>query len=264
MHPDKPLEALIITRPEPDGTSFARLVAPTGIRTLINPVIEIRWRNLSLGLDDVTALAFTSTNGVRAFEHQGTRWPDGARHIPVFAVGRTTAQAARDAGFRQVIEARGDVVSLADHIRAHLDTPIDTSKDTGCGNRRAQAGQTVLHVAGSHRKGDLGDLLSNSSVTVRRAVLYEAIGIDYLTPESAALVGGKSRSTGVSFFSPRTVRLFANQIARAGLSHELMALRAYCLSAAVGEAALGIGIPRHRISIAPEPDAHALRNLLRP
>ena len=59
-------------------------------------------------LTGITALAFTSANGVAAFAALTTD-----RSRPVFTVGDATAEAARAAGFAQVRSAGGDLERLA-------------------------------------------------------------------------------------------------------------------------------------------------------
>lgn len=59
-------------------------------------------------LGEVSALAFTSANGVTAFAALTDR-----RNLPIFAVGDATAEAARDAGFRDVTSADGAIADLA-------------------------------------------------------------------------------------------------------------------------------------------------------
>lgn len=61
----------------------------------------------------MTALAFTSGNGVAAFAALTPQ-----RGLPVFAVGDATAAAARDAGFNAVRSAAGDLGDLAGLIAA--------------------------------------------------------------------------------------------------------------------------------------------------
>lgn len=61
----------------------------------------------------MTALAFTSGNGVAAF---AALTPE--RGLPVFAVGDATAAAAREAGFTAVRSASGDLGDLAGMIAA--------------------------------------------------------------------------------------------------------------------------------------------------
>ncbi|MEZ5896281.1 MAG: uroporphyrinogen-III synthase [Parvularculaceae bacterium] len=203
---------VIITRPAEDAAPFARLIEQAGGRAVLSPVIEIEFAPVRVDLAAAGALAFTSANGVRAFvqAHSG-------RSLPVFAVGETTAAAARGVGLNSVVAADGDVASLAALIA------------------KAGVAGEVVHIAGSDRAGELADLLAAAGVGARREVLYAARPVPALTDQAAtALRLGGAIST---FFSPRSAALFLDQAGEAGLTAMLASCHAICLSAAVAEAA---------------------------
>ncbi|MCA8889729.1 MAG: uroporphyrinogen-III synthase [Parvularculaceae bacterium] len=205
---------VIITRPAEDAPAFANLVEQAGGRPILSPVIEIEFAPVRVDLAAAGALAFTSANGVRAFAraHSG-------RTLPVFAVGETTAAAARGYGFNTVVAADGDVASLAARI--------------------AEAGVAgeVVHIAGSDRAGELADLLAAAGVGARREVLYAARPVSALCDQAAAAV--RHGGAVATFFSPRSAALFLDQAGKAGLTTMLASCHALCLSAAVAEAAQG-------------------------
>lgn len=97
-----------ITRAQPGAQATARRVEALGFTALIDPLLEIRDLSPVVDLTGVTALAFTSANGVEAFARLTP-----ARDLPVFAVGEATAQAAHAAGFARPSSADGDVEALA-------------------------------------------------------------------------------------------------------------------------------------------------------
>lgn len=211
---------VLITRPEADARLLARDLEARGFETLVAPLMTIHPLSSGakgLDLSGVQALAFTSANGVRAFVAAlgGRPWPE----LPVFAVGETTASAAREAGAVRIISAGGDVVSLAARIAA-LCRPGDGA---------------ILHVAGSVRAGDLAGDLEGKGFATRRAVLYEARLCRRL-PEAAA--EALRRGDGfVLIFSPRTARHFAKLVEEAGLADALSCARLVALSPAVAAAA---------------------------
>ena len=71
--------------------------------------------------------------------------------------GAATAQAAREAGFRRVLSADGDVNALADGIAA----------------RRSEIGGAVLHPGAAELAGDLAGALARAGVEVRALTLYD-------------------------------------------------------------------------------------------
>lgn len=232
---------VLVTRPEPDATAFAERIAALGHKPLIAPLLDIRFHDAKVSLDDVAALVFTSANGVRALVHAVPDAP--SRGIDVFAVGEATASAAREAGFSPVSTADGDVESLARTIAAAL----------------KGRGGTVLHVAGRDRAGDLVALLERDGIPARRAVLYAA--------EPATAFPGDVRDAlahgavdDVVIFSPRTARQFVTLMEKAELSPSAAGLRLLALSPSVAEAATGLAFAD--VAVAPRRDQAAILEFL--
>lgn len=204
----------IITRPSPDGESFAAEAARIGVEPILSPVMAIRRRAGPVDLAGVGTLAFTSANGVRVFAGLVRE-----RSLPVFAVGETTAAAARRAGFVAVETAAGEATSLVDVIS------------------RSKPQSAVLHLAGSDRAGDLCALLAARGIESRRAVIYDAVEIADLSTEAKAALADSRQSVAVVLFSPRSARLFLKQARAAGLAGALGGALAVCLSREVALAA---------------------------
>jgi hypothetical protein len=108
-----------ITRARPGALATAERVRDLGFEVLVDPLLVVETLDAELDLSHVTALAFTSANGVEAF----ARLSD-ARGLPVFAVGRATAKAAHVEGFASVSSADGDVEDLCDLIAAGAAGPV--------------------------------------------------------------------------------------------------------------------------------------------
>ncbi len=206
---------VLITRAEPDASEFADACRAHGLDPIVSPVMRIEIEKTGLDLSDVGALAFTSANGVRAFVANSPE-----RSLPVFAVGPVTGEAAKAAAFENVSMAGGDVEALVGHIAS--ESALD--------------GKAILHVAGADRAGDLVAALTARGIAARRQTLYRAEAAGALSRAAEAALGAES-GLWVTFFSPRTVRLFLTLAEKAGLSSRLPDLRAACLSAAVADAA---------------------------
>ena len=126
---------ILITRPRDDAAGLAAKLTAAGHEVISEPMLEIRsLPDVVLDLEGVQAILFTSANGVRMFAAL-----DGRRDLPAFAVGDSTARAARDAGFSQVESAGGDVDDLVRLVRERLQP----------------AAGAVLHAAGRDVAGDL-------------------------------------------------------------------------------------------------------------
>lgn len=208
---------VIVTRPSPDAEIFACDVGRIGAEAVLSPVMAIRARSVAVDRNSIKALAFTSSNGVRAFVGLSTD-----RRLPVFAVGAATADAALAAGFSTVSAARGDVGSLA--------TLIFEAKPSG----------VILHLAGNERAGDLAQRLSAKGIRMRRQVIYDAVEIEDIAPQAAAILADGMQNPAIVFFSPRSARIFVRQAARAGLLSSLRQSIALCLSEEIAEALSGV------------------------
>jgi len=226
---------LLITRPTEDAKPLARALEERGHEAVTEALMAINdVAAPDLDLDGVQALLITSANGIRAFAraHSG-------RGLPVCAVGDASARAALDLGFDQVSSAAGDVESLAAMIEKDWDV----------------SGGALLHVAGSHRAGDLAGMLTLAGFEMCRVVLYEAKAAETIGPITAdALKGGNL--DGVLLFSPRTAALFCRLVTDGGLVELCSPVIACCLSAAVADEAAAL--PWAGIVVAETPDAQAL------
>ena len=234
---------LIVTRPVAESEALAHQLHDRGHSVLIEPMLRIQnIDDAPLDITDAVALLMTSANGVRAFAAHTPR-----RDLPVMAVGAATGAAARDAGFRDVDTAGGDVIALANMVRD-----------------RFKPGKGVLvHVAGSAVAGDLaGDLGQEGDrggYIVRRAVLYEAAATTQLSEACRAALQAREID-GILFFSPRSAATFVKLLLRDNLGELCRDIDLYGLSQAVADAA-GI-LPWRCLKIAAMPRQDELLALL--
>lgn len=164
------LPRLLLTRARPQAEAFAADVrATTCLIPHIAPMQEMHDLPVQIDLSGVTALAFTSKNGVAAFARMSPV------RLPAFCVGAATAAYAQALGF-EAQAAAGNIESL----RAIL-------PETG-----------VLHLHGRHVAGALG---------VPDLAIYEQVALPLDTETQALLSAGKIDT--VALFSPRAARLFA-------------------------------------------------------
>ena len=100
---------LWVTRTPPQAQETAERLRAMGHQPVVAPLLD--WRMIEgavLNLAAADGLAFTSRNAVDAFCRLTQR-----RDLPVLAVGDSTAEAARAAGFDAVESAGGDLGDLA-------------------------------------------------------------------------------------------------------------------------------------------------------
>lgn len=193
-----------ITRAQPGAEATAERVRALGHEPFVAPLISVRPVAAEIDLSDVSALAFTSANGVAAFAE---RVAD--RSLRVFAVGAATARAAKAAGFKTVLSADGDVEALAE----------------GIGLRRTEMKGVVLHPGAAEPAGDLAGALARQGVAARSLVLYETGPVELTEAEAAAL----PTLDAALLHSPKAARTLALVLK----AHPAPQLRALGLSKAV-------------------------------
>ena len=225
----------LVTRPRADAESLAAALTQRGIDALIEPLLEIHYRDSPTpDLAGVQAILCTSANGVRALARL-----TGERVLPLFAVGDATAAQAGEAGFARVESAGGSLGDLVRLAREHLH-PTDGR---------------LLHVAGSEVAGDLAGALRAASFAVDRAVLYEARPVGVLSAASVQALTAGTVDFAL-FFSPRTARIFAQLAERGGVAEAIDRVTAVSISAAA-DAGLGSLHFRER-HVAKRPDQPSL------
>ena len=194
-----------ITRAHPAAEATAERIRALGHEAVVAPLLTVRnIEDVEIDLTGVAALAFTSANGVRAFAERS-----GERSLRVFAVGGATAQAARQAGFRSVLSADGDVEALAH----------------GIAGRRAELKGAVLHAGAAEPAGDLVGDLARRGLEARTLALYETTPVQISDAQARSLV----KCDTVLLHSPRAARALARLLR----AHPAPQLRALGLSPSV-------------------------------
>lgn len=244
---------VLVTRPEPSAAATAEKLIRLGHQPVLFPLTRAKHdsaalRGALLGRTDAgnTSLVVTSAQALRAL----SGLPElAAPHLtrPIYAVGKATAQAARDLGFRDVRTGTGTGAGLADLILRDL-----------AGSDIGGVGQAhLLYLAGHPRSPDLENALENRGLPIGIVEAYRMEPITHPAGTLAAALRHPATDT-VLLYSREAARLFADH-----LRHEAIApsdLTFLCLSQAVADA-----IPlelRSNIKIASHPEEEALLALL--
>lgn len=228
----------LVTRPREDAEGVSQELRQRGLDVTVAPLLDIHYLDAEVDAEGVQGILATSANGVRALARL---LPD--RDLPVWAVGDATARMAREAGYRKVEAAGGDVHSLAALVKSRC-TP-----ETG----------VFLHAAGSVVAGDLAGDLGAAGFSVRRVVLYEARTAQAVSDDLADAL----RTGGIGlalFFSPRTAATFVTLIRAAGLERTTATITAYALSANVATELEAL--PWAAVRVAADPSQAALLAVL--
>jgi uroporphyrinogen-III synthase len=224
---------LLVTRPLRDAERTAQALRLRGHEVIVAPLLTIDSIPVELPSRRWCGILMTSANAARAICNHPRR-PD-LTALPVFVVGAHTAEAARAAGFTNVVSADADARTLSEFVAARL--PADTG--------------TLLYLAGEDRSVDLAAGLGRRGLHIETIAIYRARPATDLPPAArAALASGAL--AGVLHFSRRSAQVFLDCAARAGLTKPALASIHYCLSEAVAMPLAAAGAKNIRIAAHPE------------
>jgi len=234
--------AVLVTRPHPDDEATAGALRERGLEVLQAPMLRFE----PVPFHDDTdarygAIVVTSANALRGIAPHlaGSR----LLKLPLFAVGEHTASAARDAGFGQVITARGDAAALRDLV-------------LGCvKSKQLKKASPLLYLAGADLARDLSGELGEKGFTVVTHTTYRMVPASHLPPEICdAFVA--NRIEAVLHYSRRSARAFLDAARSGGVEISALALPQCCISSAVASVLRDAGAPQ--VTAATQPDENAL------
>lgn len=215
---------MLVTRPQPGADETAGRIAALGFQPVALPLTRIvPLEPVLLPTPDAfDAVVVTSVNALR-------HAPPGLLAIasarPAFAVGDATAQAAREAGFRDVRSASGTAIDLAGLI--------------GTGLPR---GARLLHLAGRVRTAGFDSQVEADGFAIATVEVYDTEKVSYTTDFLSEVLGDQPL-WGALVLSMLAGELTAD-LARQGLAAKLFErTRFFCISekAARPIRALGAG-----------------------
>ena len=229
---------VVVTRPQADGARTAAALEARGHEVLLAPLMQAE--RIVADLAGIWGgVIVTSANAPGAID-------DAARPallgLPVYAVGQRSAEAARAAGFTDVVSAAGDARDLARLIA----------------QRQIPAKAPLLYLAGEDRAADLIQALAARGLAAELRVVYRAVTLPFPPALEAALEAGDVEA--VLHFSRRSAQSYVAGARDAGIADPALAVLHYCLSDQVAEPLRAAGAGQ--VAVAPRPDEAALIALL--
>lgn len=216
---------ILLTRPEAPALALKEKLEALGHQVALAPILSIQPVEFTLDIKgigdigDIGGIVMTSASAAPALTSAGF-----SSDIAVYAIGSTSARAARAEGFGNIISGDGDRRAFAQLILEHHDP------STG----------PLLHLAGSHRAGDIVAELQALGLKASGVRVYEAVAETRLAAHIPDLIRN-GRIEVILFFSPRSAEIFlslALSLANDnGLGDALSGISALCLSDAVARAA---------------------------
>jgi uroporphyrinogen-III synthase len=228
---------IVVTRPRVDGERTATALRARGHEVLVTPLMRIE--PIAANFEgEWSAIIVTSANAANAIRDNSSG--NALMKLPLFAVGRRSAEAARESGFEDVLSADGGVRDLLQLI----------------GIRRPDRNAPLLYLAGEDRAADLVGELSACGIAAEMRVVYRAVALPFPPALRDALEAGIIDA--VMHFSRRAADSYVAGAKMAGVGAPALAVRHLCLSSQVAEPLAAAG----RIDIASRPDEAALIELL--
>ena len=225
---------LWVTRPQEDASVLrARLIAQ-GHDVFLEPLLVIEFdADEPIDLDGAQGLIATSKNGLRALAAREEE-AAFARGLPVYAVGRGTAEAARALGFETVVQGPAAARELVDVI---VETaPVNDG--------------TLVHLSGADVAFDLCNELQHLGYHVAQPILYRARQVDRFSDGLLSnLITG--RIEGVLLLSPRTAEVYVRLVEAHQILRTARKLTHFCLSRSVAARLASLQLDNVKLSRAP-------------
>ena len=230
---------IVVTRPQEDSERTAGALRGRGHTVLIAPLMRVEPQPAKLG-GGWGGVIVTSANAPAAVADNPAH--DALVKLPLFAVGRRSAEAARLAGFSDIATAGGDVRDLVRLVVA----------------RKADAKAPLIYLAGEDRAADLiGELIARG-IAAEMAVVYRAVAAPFPPALTEALKSGEVDA--VLHFSKHSAENYLAGAAAAGVVKQALGVRHFCLSAQIAAPLSAAGASS--VAIAPRPDEATLIGLI--
>ncbi|MGX4768432.1 uroporphyrinogen-III synthase [Bradyrhizobium guangdongense] len=238
--------SILVTRPHPDNETTAENLRARGHVVLLAPVLKCE----PVAFHDESetnygAIIVTSANAIRAIAAQLR--DRGLLALPLFAVGEHTASVAREAGFKDVIVARGDAASLRDKV-------VQGARD-----KVLKKKSTLLYLAGADLSRDLGGELGAEGFSVVTQTTYRMAPVKVL-PREVREGFAAHGIEAVLHYSRRSARAFLDAARDEGVEISALAIPQCCLSETVASVLRDAGASQ--VLVAASPDENALFDAL--
>ncbi|MBU2532804.1 MAG: uroporphyrinogen-III synthase [Alphaproteobacteria bacterium] len=206
---------LWLTRPIEDAGRLRAQLVGQGHEVTMEPLLRIEYfRDEPIDFEDAQALIATSKNALRALA--GRPEEAALKEIPLFVVGRGTAQAAEAMGFETVIEGPSNASALMGLII----------------NACSINDGALIHLSAANVAYNLCEELRHLGYHVFQPILYRAVQATNLS--DVLLRNIKiGRIEGVILLSGRTAEAYASIVNTPELLGPIRKLTHFCLSTAV-------------------------------
>ena len=229
---------VLVTRPEPGAARTAKRLAAAGYDPVVLPLTRIAPLAFDFPKGEFDAVILTSAQALRATSGADLT---ALTDLPVFAIGETTAQAARRAGFNIVNTAGGSVESVCRLVKSSV-----------------RPGARMLYLCGKVRRPDMEAQLQSSGFSITAVETYDALPVDYGTAQLDKRLGDAPFAV-VTLLSLQAAEIFSELNAKDTLRERVKDALLVCFSGRIAAGASGTGL---QMAVTSEANEDALFALL--
>lgn len=239
---------VLVTRPEPAASRTAAELRRRGHQPLLLPLAVAEHDREAVAaalVHDHPAIAFTSAEALRALQTL-PHLPPALLDIPCFAVGESTANAAWNLGFRNVIAGDNDGTTLARMIADRMTAALRPDR-------------TLLYFAGKPRASGFETELAARQIRVEVCECYRMRALTPSPSETENIIGTDTVDAVLLYSAESARRLFDLDLLKSEPT-TLSSTHILCLSDKIVSA-----VPerfRSRCKVAPVPTEASLLSLL--
>ncbi|MGI9476967.1 MAG: uroporphyrinogen-III synthase [Hyphomicrobiaceae bacterium] len=204
-----------VTRPFEDAGQLRAQLIAQGHEVSLEPLLRIEhFDDEPIELDDAQALIATSRNALRALA--GRPEEDACKSMPLFVVGRGTAQAAEAMGFETIIEGPSNASALFGLII----------------NAANVNDGALVHLSAENVAYNLCEELRLLGYTVFQPILYRANQVETLSDILLHNIES-GRIEAVMLLSGRTAQAYVTIVKAHGILDKVRKMTHFCLSESI-------------------------------
>ncbi len=213
---------VLVTRPEPGAFKTAQKLSALGFEVHKLPLTKIVSLSFDVPRTAFDAVIITSPQALHNI-------PARLQGLPLYAVGQSSAAAARLAGFETVITSGGDVAQLIETVRTAV-----------------PAGSRLLYLCGKVRRPDLEDALRDCALAAIET--YDTQPIDHVAVELPPL-------DLVMLTSVQSASQMAKLAAQADLKSSFKSTHYLCLSQRIADGLAGVKPDNIHVTLKPDEES---------
>lgn len=232
------MAGILVTRAQPQAEETARMITALGLTPILAPLRKV------VSLESPPPARPDTLVATSANAFSGASIPSDWLALPLYCVGTRSAEAAREAGFLNVMPGPGTAEDIVEAvIAAH------------------PPGSQLVYLAGEPRREAIEHLLDKAGIRVDIWLRYRMEAVSHL-PEAARAALATGTCGAVLHYSAESAATFFSLAAAAGLGAEAKSPKHLCLSFAILQQISQIAGAGLDIAAAATPDAQGMTALL--